>query len=158
MSETSEETKRCWKCEAYKPPSMFSVDKSRRDGRAGKCLSCNAKIAGGWKSTDHGKATMRVSSFRRLGVELSVDSALPPADHSCEICGRTDTGWARGWHLDHDHDSGAIRGWLCQPCNTGLGRFKDSPPTLAAAIRYLHAHGKALSTDDLASLLHLNTS
>ncbi len=24
--------------------------------------------------------------------------------------------------LDHEHDTGRIRGWLCSPCNTFLGR------------------------------------
>lgn len=39
--------------------------------------------------------------------------------------------------LDHDHQKGNIRGWLCDSCNTGLGRFKDSPELLQNAIRYL---------------------
>ena len=29
--------------------------------------------------------------------------------------------------LDHDHITGQPRAWICDSCNTGLGRFKDDP-------------------------------
>jgi hypothetical protein len=54
----------------------------------------------------------------------------------CAIC-RTDVPSGKGWHLDHDHDTGQARGILCHRCNLGLGNFKDNPATLEAAIAYL---------------------
>jgi hypothetical protein len=39
--------------------------------------------------------------------------------------------------IDHDHDTGFVRGALCHDCNVGLGWFKDSQNFLMAAIGYL---------------------
>lgn len=43
----------------------------------------------------------------------------------------------RRLHIDHDHQTGVVRGLLCLRCNTGIGSFGDSPEILANAIDYL---------------------
>jgi hypothetical protein len=40
-------------------------------------------------------------------------------------------------HVDHCHESGVVRGILCGNCNHLLGRAKDRPEVLEAAIAYL---------------------
>jgi hypothetical protein len=44
-------------------------------------------------------------------------------------------------HLDHDHESGKIRGVLCIDCNHGLGKFRDEPDLLLRAVVYLREGG-----------------
>lgn len=39
--------------------------------------------------------------------------------------------------VDHDHDTGRIRGLLCNTCNSLMGRWGDDPEILMAAARYL---------------------
>lgn len=39
--------------------------------------------------------------------------------------------------VDHCHQTGRIRGLLCNRCNTGLGFFLDSENLLVRAIQYL---------------------
>jgi len=39
--------------------------------------------------------------------------------------------------IDHDHETGKIRGLLCHRCNTGLGFFLDNPHFLTNAAFYL---------------------
>ena len=59
----------------------------------------------------------------------------PPPPHSpCECCGRTPPSLS----LDHDHNTGAFRGWLCKECNVGLGFLGDDEAGLERALMYLH--------------------
>lgn len=58
---------------------------------------------------------------------------LSEQSHACAICSeRMDPAC-----VDHDHETGEVRGLLCSPCNTGLGLFRDDPELLRAAIAYL---------------------
>lgn len=47
----------------------------------------------------------------------------------------------RALHLDHDHVSGAFRGWLCSNCNTGICLLGDNPTGIEAALKYLRKMG-----------------
>jgi len=40
-------------------------------------------------------------------------------------------------HVDHNHETKAVRGLLCVGCNTGIGKLNDSPETLLEAVLYL---------------------
>lgn len=50
----------------------------------------------------------------------------------CAICGKRST-----LVVDHCHTNGHVRGLLCQPCNTGLGKLGDSKGGLLRALAYL---------------------
>jgi len=52
-------------------------------------------------------------------------------------CGVSKSNTALGWHTDHDHISGKVRGILCHSCNVGLGHFRDDIAKLQGAIEYL---------------------
>ena len=44
--------------------------------------------------------------------------------------------------LDHDHETGKLRGLLCMLCNRGLGNFKDSVVALKTAADYVSRHAR----------------
>jgi len=42
-----------------------------------------------------------------------------------------------GWHVDHNHTTGKVRGILCQQCNQAIGLFKDNIFIIEKAAEYL---------------------
>lgn len=57
---------------------------------------------------------------------------------TCPICHKkTIPGLTSKVVLDHDHQTGRPRAWICDSCNTGIGRFKDDTKLLTNAIKYL---------------------
>lgn len=54
----------------------------------------------------------------------------------CAICQRA-TGATKRLAVDHDHDTGLVRGLLCGPCNKLVGYFRNSPEAFDRAAVYL---------------------
>jgi len=46
----------------------------------------------------------------------------------------------RSTHIDHDHDTGKVRGLLCQGCNIALGFLESSKAKIDALRRYIEKH------------------
>jgi hypothetical protein len=70
----------------------------------------------------------------------------------CKICKLK---YAKRLCIDHDHQSGEVRGLLCSSCNSGLGFYKDDSRLLREAAGYMdEANGHpALRFLDRASSL-----
>ena len=56
-----------------------------------------------------------------------------PTSTNCQLCGRG----GRQLVLDHCHESGDFRGFICSPCNRGLGLLGDDVDGLLQALLYL---------------------
>jgi len=83
---------------------------------------------------------------RKYGISLAdYDERVAEVKGVCEICGGTDFGKYGRLCVDHDHETGAIRGLLCQHCNTVLGAAKDNPEILMKAILYLENQNEKAS-------------
>jgi len=77
------------------------------------------------------------SAATKYGIPQEAVMALRDIK-SCDICGKEiNTGTSKSGHIDHCHETGRIRGMLCQNCNNGLGHFKDNTDTMSLAIKYL---------------------
>lgn len=86
----------------------------------------------------HTDPTVKVRTrLGRYGLTVEQYEAIFESQESaCAICHSPDP---RGdhWHVDHDHNTGRVRGVLCARCNVGIGHFGEDPERLLAAIHYL---------------------
>jgi len=57
-----------------------------------------------------------------------------PIPNECDICEKPDVNKIQ---IDHNHHTEKFRGFLCNPCNTSLGKFKDDPFMMIKVIKYL---------------------
>ncbi|GAA2592394.1 hypothetical protein GCM10009863_01710 [Streptomyces axinellae] len=53
----------------------------------------------------------------------------------CPVCLKPDPE-----HVDHDHETGRVRGVLCFSCNAALGQFKDRPDVIRRAAGYVEGN------------------
>lgn len=57
----------------------------------------------------------------------------------CGVC-RSPFKGASDKHVDHNHETGAVRGVLCGGCNRGIGCFADNPTRMRCAARYVERY------------------
>lgn len=78
---------------------------------------------------------------RKFGItQADYDGMLAAQGGGCAICGKRaedQTRFTRYLHVDHSHDTGRVRGLLCDQHNLLLGRFNDDPALLRRAADYL---------------------
>lgn len=148
--------KTCRRCDAAKPLEAFHASARSTDGRGSRCADCVRVLneAQRHKRRANGKATAYDRErhralyasvvLRRFGMTLAdYDRLLAQQGGGCAVCGATaDPERSRHGHpkalaLDHDHNTGRVRGLLCGSCNKGLGHFHDRVDLLEAAARYL---------------------
>ena len=65
-----------------------------------------------------------------------------PMPDVCESCGGPPSGKFSVFHADHDHATGAFRGWLCAPCNLALGIGLEDANRFNGLVRYIRDHCK----------------
>jgi hypothetical protein len=126
----------CPDCGETKPLDEFPRNKNSKDGRHTYCKPChNARGKATYERLYGG--TRHYHLRRRYGIGADeFDDLVRRQGGACAICGRPDPE-----HVDHDHETGEVRGILCFNCNGGLGQFRDSIEALLAAAVYLDARG-----------------
>ena len=121
------DNKVCNVCHKVHPTSFFDLNqngKNNRPVRRPSCKNCRKVIDGVNMS----------SAEKKKWTAIKPDST----DFTCPICDKTTIpGLTSKVVLNHDHDTGKIYGWICDSCNTGLGRFKDDVALLQKAIKFL---------------------
>lgn len=143
--------KHCRRCDSTKSTTDFPRNRNSKDGYYTYCKTCNVDNVTRWrrKNPEHYRRQNQVTAERHRkdgrhwAAQLRYKFGMEPTDYfalldaqqgRCAIC-RTDQ--MDRAHVDHDHDTGKVRGLLCGPCNQGIGLFRDEPERLEAAATYL---------------------
>ena len=94
------------------------------------------------KRTPEQRLAMRLHSLYGLSIE-DYETMFSDQGGVCAICQKAETVIHRTTErqirlsVDHDHNTGEIRGLLCQRCNQALGLLNDDVEALHQAITYL---------------------
>jgi hypothetical protein len=124
------------KAERSCPHCGTIVDPQRR--WRGPISYCSRECKEAAYIADGRAAAVSLRAHYRNSYGLTMDEVEVMRAKGCGICGTVEwMGRHSQAHIDHDHATGRVRGVLCHDCNTGLGKFRDDPELLAAAIRYL---------------------
>ena len=95
-------------------------------------------------SEQYSKKRREYGLSKSYGItEEDYSNILESQNGCCAIC-NTDkpTGKWNVFVVDHNHDTGEVRGLLCNKCNRGIGYLKDSPDILRNALDYILKHDK----------------
>lgn len=97
-----------------------------------------------YRQTEKYREGLRDRTYKRkFGISLEMyDKMLEEQNSVCKICHCPETsmgawGEVKRLAVDHCHDTGIVRGLLCDRCNHLLGLAKDSQTLLSSAIKYL---------------------
>ena len=143
--------KKCGTCKKEKDLDNFALNYQQKDSHAVYCKVClAAKARKKYKAnpaydkerkqklySQNPKVQKGYQLKYKFGITIEeYDELLTKQNNACAICNSKESK-GKGWHVDHDHTTGKVRGILCLSCNTGLGMFKDNVAFLNAAMLYL---------------------
>jgi len=98
--------------EDYKNFDINQTDAQGRKTTRPTCTECRKVIDG---------IPLKLSEKKRM------TDIKPEKFFVCPICKKSSIPYiTANLVIDHDHDTGKAREWICDSCNTGLGRFKDN--------------------------------
>ena len=141
LFETQADTRRCMKCDVIKPGDDFY--KHANGSIRHECKPCmNAKARARHKLASKKPGFSRDKYLKRYGItHADYERILKAQGGVCAICESTETKKWDHFSVDHNHETGEVRGLLCATCNTGLGQFQDAPDLLIKAANYLTLRG-----------------
>ena len=137
------ESKRCISCNEIKSISDYTKNGFNEQGQQiykAKCKPCYNHYKSMWRLSrpDNYEKSKDTELKRLYGIGYQEYlNMLSAQQYACAICGTTDTGTYKAFHVDHCHNTGIVRGLLCSNCNTGIGNLRDDINLLKRAIEYL---------------------
>lgn len=119
----------CDRCYKHLPSDThFSNNRIKKGGKITKRPSCKA-----CRKIKNGKSIKSQDRLKWETLKPKLGQLF-----TCPICTKTSIGGVSKHVLDHNHQTGQVRGYLCESCNTGIGRFDDNVELVKNAITWLN--------------------
>jgi hypothetical protein len=127
----------CNKCGHQKEKRELCTDNQNKSGVKPLCRECNRKKCKAYALEN--KARVRGDNLKaRYGITREeYDRMFAEQNGVCKICKEPEFHMGRLLSVDHCHETGKVRGLLCNSCNRGIGLFVDDPERLRKAATYL---------------------
>lgn len=150
----------CTKCSEEKDINQFGKDKRHLDGHTSWCRICvnsynNARhhSTKSFYKKDYSSNPNKYTNKRLIaqyGITLEqYNSMLVDQNNSCAVCNRSETaldknGKLKALSVDHCHDTGKIRGLLCDSCNRAEGFLQSNVDIIRKLADYVEKHKNGL--------------
>ena len=128
-------TKECTRCHISKPLSDYYVGvRNNKQYLYARCKTCCRDIN---KEQQSNGRNWELKN--KYGISLEEYNKQCSARFNvCDICDKQ----VKTLHVDHNHETNKIRGYLCGSCNRGIGLLKDSAQVCFNASQYLAGHNE----------------
>lgn len=117
---------------------LAKTRRNRQNNSHAYCIECSritstARYRRIGKTQKYKDMARNTNLKRQFGITLELYKEMfDRQDGKCLICGNGPH--AKSLHVDHDHDTGEIRGLLCNKCNAHLGWFERNQTKATAYI------------------------
>lgn len=127
------------RCEKY--PDLWAIIKNDKSDCKGCGIEFDISVKqGGYCSY----RCMKTHTVYNINQKI-YNSMLKSQNYSCAICKTAfdqTNKKLKQINIDHDHDTGKVRGLLCSFCNRSLGLLKENVITLKNMVKYIKKHKK----------------
>ena len=144
--------KTCSTCKEARPIDWYCKNVSEKDGMSHQCKTCRQTTARIYRQSERGKMIKKNQRKKTVaggkyhdsyrGANLKRKYGITLADYNNMF--ESQAGECKTCHkkyirlcVDHNHESGQVRGLLCPACNNAIGFVRESQETLENIIAYL---------------------
>lgn len=112
-------------CGTYAAYHFAFRERSLGRSNCGPCEACVQAKRDYDNSLKRKRAVKNGQLKRFYGISIEEKQSLFESQGSCcAVCGGSDPQQSLGWCIDHDHETGDVRGVVCPHCNHLLGNLK----------------------------------
>lgn len=82
--------------------------------------------------------------YKKYGIDFAIyNKMFKEQEGCCGICKRHQSEFDSRLVVDHNHETGKVRGLLCFQCNTALGLLKENKQSVMNMVIYIQLQNES---------------